>query len=154
MKIKTHIFEGTCKDCGESFQFQSGFDLYNEKLFLSLKTHLPAIVIHDEDAAFKEAWEMVKIILFPQELLDSELVTRFGRVFGQVCDAAPDGSHYDASGRIYCPSCGSANVGYGPTNPPISREVDAPILTHAKWNAMSSEGRMAWLRLLLESYNY
>ena|SRR5882724_8497991 len=148
MKIKSHFFWCESSQCQTTFQTlgQAACLDNTGQLLLSRKSHLPALIKIDDDSACKTVWEIVQKVLYPEEVFESEVATRFGRVFGQICDLAPDRSAYDMSGRRYCPNSGSSNMRYGPTDP--------PIITHKKWAAMSPGQQLTEVKPLLETYKW
>jgi hypothetical protein len=150
MIIKSHLFWCKCRQCGREFDSLTDVSWDEIRLLLSKKDRLPAIVICNEDPVFEEIWQIVKDVLYPQELFDSELATRFNQVFGELCDLAPDGSLYDMSGKFLCLNCGSSSVDYGPTDPPLFKEVDAPVVTHRHWDRLVMDQKVARIKSLLE----
>jgi hypothetical protein len=66
----------------------------------------------------------------------------FHHALGVACDPAPSGEQYVFSGEITCPNCGSKQVNYGPSEPPIVELVDIPLVTHKLWQQLSRKEKL------------
>jgi hypothetical protein len=74
----------------------------------------------------------------------------FFSIFGKIFDFAADGSNYDMSGKYKCTKCGSSNVSYGPTVPPVFWEGELPFVTHKMWDKMSDEKKQQLLFMYIK----
>jgi hypothetical protein len=59
------------------------------------------------------------------------------RIFGELCDPSPDGTHYSIVRRPRCPECGSTEMAaWGPVDPPQGVDQDVPMISVSKWRSM------------------
>ena len=139
------MFVAKCTKCGNTFEFPSDVTLHGMRLLLSKKAHLPAVVICDEDQAFNDIWLLVKKCLYNRELLDSQVAREFNKVFGELCDLAPDNSQYDMSGKVYCSTCGS-ECDYAPTDSPVFTELNVEHVSHRSWDNLTEAQKLASIK--------
>ena len=147
--MKLRLFWNKCKNCGARFDTLSDPGVYSFRLLLSEKEHRPALVKCDDDPAFSEIYQIVTQLLKPKGLTALQVATRFDEIFGYICDLAPDGSHYNMSGKKNCPKCSSEDIDFGPYDPEIYTE-DFPIeVTHRNWDLLNESDKRIEIERLL-----
>ncbi len=139
--MKFSIFWNKCNECGFSFETLSDPGLYSFRLLLSEKEHRPAIIKCDNDPAFSEVYEIVERLLKNKGYKTIQRAGIFNKVFGYICDRAPDGSRYNMSGERKCPNCGSVDVSHGPYNPAVYQEENPPDVTHDQWDILDDHSK-------------
>ncbi len=139
--MKFLIFWNKCKKCDFTFDTLSDPGLYSFRLLLSEKKQQPAIVQCDDDNAFSEVYQVVKRLLKPKGYNEIKIADRFDRIFGDICDLAPDGSRYNMTGKKTCPNCGSNDFDFGPYDPEVYREENPPEITHDQWDILDDHSK-------------
>lgn len=148
---RIEIFWGKCKKCNAKFEvYADGALDYGSRLLESYKNHQLAKAVHGLDPAFEEISGLVRDFLRPLGFSEIQMTRKFDEVFGKICDPAPDGSFYDMSGKVTCLVCQSDSVSWGPSDPPIFRDIELPHVTHKKWDALNLEQKRKTVEELLK----
>jgi hypothetical protein len=147
---KYRMFWNRCNDCGHEFETVGGRDDYETRLLLSKDQHLPALIWCDTDPVFREVYTIVETFLHTQGLSLPIIVRVFNEIFGEICDKALDGSPYDMSGKRWCPNCHSSSISYGPTEPPVFKELDLPAVSHKHWDKLSHDEKTTLIIQLIK----
>ena len=108
-------------------------DTYGRLLGRTTKNELAEFNSWTDSIAFEEAEQLVSRALGRRQGISD----CFRRVLGVLCDPSPSGEKYRFTGRFQCPVCGSANVEYGPDDPPQFETIELPHVTHYRWNQLS-----------------
>jgi hypothetical protein len=102
------------------------------------------------DLVIQEVGTLVDEFLKPLGKEDWQRAKCFDLVFGIACDPSPSGHPYDFTGRIWCPACSSADVGYGPDDPPQVEVIDLSLVTHNAWQQLSEGEKRERIREALQ----
>jgi len=95
-----------------------------------------------DDSAFSEISEMVSEYPEIVRLKDQERAKILHKVFGLLCDEAPDGGKLLMGHLPICPSCGSREMkSWGQVHPPQIWPV--PTVEHKKWDRKSHSEKLA-----------
>jgi predicted Zn-ribbon and HTH transcriptional regulator len=149
--MKFLIFWNKCKKCGFSFETLSDPGLYSFRLLLSEKAQCPAIVKCDDDPAFSEVYEIVERLLKNKGFKAIQIANIFDKIFGYICDRAPNGSRYNMTGEKNCPHCGSDDIDFGPYDPEVYREENPPEITHVQWDKLDRRSKEKEIELRIKS---
>jgi hypothetical protein len=144
------VFFYACNRCRHTFQTLSDPGDEGIRLLFSEKTNIPACVSCDFDPAFPEVQELLRTVLGPKELSTIQFARLFDSLFGDICDLAPDGSKFNMTGKRKCPQCGSNDLSFGPSVPPVYEETDIPSVRHTKWDASDLNEKRNWISSLLK----
>jgi hypothetical protein len=139
--MKFLIFWNKCNKCGFSFETLSDPGLYSFRLLLSEKEQHPAIVKCDDDPAFSEVYLIVDRLLKNKGYKTIQIANIFDKIFGGICDRAPDGSRYNMTGEKNCPNCSSKDIDFGPFDPEVYREESPPEITHNQWDILDDRNK-------------
>lgn len=150
MIIRRLKFWAECFKCGNSYEIVDDAALDGMRLGHSEKTLIPAVINWMEDTMFDEAWDIVKAQLLPKGLSEMDAAIIFDKIFGRICDPSPDGSSYNFTGDYPCPKCHCPQINYGPTDPPVYKDIELLKVLHFKWDKLNKIDKISLVKRLLD----
>lgn len=148
---KYSMLWGKCRSCGAEFEMIGESVLEDGLILLSEKTLYPAQIKWNKDPFFYEVGKIVDEIAKHKGYSPGKLGDVFQKIFGQLCDLAPDGSQYNMTEVTHCPYCASNQVDWGPFEPPIVKELEIEDVPHTIWDELTKEEKVAKVKHLLNN---
>lgn len=132
-----------CANCGHEFNAPGVPELsYGMFIMRSEKSDYAAFLYAISDSAFLEVKEMVAEYPDIVKINDRERVKIIHKVFGLICDEAPDGGKLLIGVAPMCPSCGSREMKSWKQIHP-TQIWPLPIVEHKKWDSKSHSEKLA-----------
>jgi hypothetical protein len=144
------LFIAECFNCGAEYQVPSALPDEVRMAMRSESLAHFALVDVERDSQYRALWALACADENLSRLMDVQRVNVVARVFGWLCEPAPDGSAYSFCFPKKCPSCKSSHLRYGPSNPPRFMEANLPFVSHKKLDLMSREAALKLLHSAAE----
>ncbi len=151
------VSKGVCRVCGTERKayYLSNYS-YGERLMMTLDSRYYGYINLINDKVYDE----VELIM--KELLDSENIKLtlqnnaecLNSVFGIACDKLENVSIDASNNTKYCLNCGSNDIDFKSDNLACIEEVSFTIITHEKWNSISSNEKVLLIKRELINGNY
>lgn len=149
---KVEVWHIECHECNHKEDtFEIAGDSYGILLGRTSVNQLVVLDAWKDKAFFDEVSRLVDILL--SKAVEPFLSDCFRKVVGRVCDPSPSGEPYDFTGKVVCPNCKSESVMYHADEPFRFDNIDLPNIRHAKWDAMTENERMTFLKEKLTEVN-
>jgi hypothetical protein len=136
-------YQYTCDNCGNQFNAPGVAELsYGMFVMRSDKSDYAVLLSAISDSAFSETMEMVQEYPDIIKLNDREKSKIVQKVFGLICDQAPDGGKLIIGIHPKCPSCGSRKMKSWKQIHP-AQIWPLPSVEHKKWDTKSDSEKLA-----------
>lgn len=149
-----HMFWMICRKCGFHSEFPA-WPSSDDHHILKTKTGLFYKVSWSLDgnvmSEFDEICRIKNDYLSSLQISDYVKSDILGLIYPKVCDSPHNKEEFIPIGRKQCFRCGSLDVDWGPTDPPISMDLDLPEVTYTRWNKLTAEAKKKFVAELIDS---
>ena len=132
-------FTFCCADCGCHFDAPEVPEFaYGQFVLRTEASDYAAFLDALGDSAFLESYELVKLSHRTTAMNDRQRGDLQQRIFGVICDPAPNGQTLVIGLAPRCPSCGCRKMASWEQKTPVQPWC-MPLVEHNRWTAMTQQ---------------